>query len=123
MFEGIGIRIVLVDTASVCPQPQASPFVFVDTDDWYIAQSVGIVARNIRICFHENFFDTDHTASDCPYPDIILFVFIDAFDGIYRKRVPVSRRMDNGCNIGGVFQIHNIDSSAIGRYPEFVIYL
>ena len=55
--------------------------------------------------------------------DIILFVFIDAFDGIYRKRVPVSRRMDNGCNIGGVFQIHNIDSSAIGRYPEFVIYL
>ena len=69
------------------------------------------------------FFDTDHTASDCPYPDIILFVFIDAFDGIYRKRVPVSRRMDNGCNIGGVFQIHNIDSSAIGRYPEFVIYL
>ena len=94
-----------------------------DTADRYVAQSVGIIERHVFICFHENFFNAYHTATYCPHPDIFLFVFINAFDGVYRDRTHIPGSVHDSGHIGRIIHIHDIDASAIGGDPEFIVYL
>ena len=68
MSELPGERIILVYTSSVGSYPQNTVLVFIQTDNRFFTESVGIVYCDIFIGFYISFFDSEYTASDTPSP-------------------------------------------------------
>lgn len=115
--EGFRGGIEAIDSASVCPYPNAFGAFLIQTDNNVVAGPPRGTERNVCISFHMDFTHVDEAIVDTTNPDVLVLIPVQTIDGIGRQGVQlVSRYMLQMGEITGI-RIQNIDSAAVGAEP------